>query len=88
MKRKRLIKGAVTFIVMFCLAVFVYAAEEKAEEETKIINKIVILSASEGAKPATIMSEPGTTVIWLNRSRHPLEILFLNNAFEYFWDNI
>jgi len=78
MKRKRLIKGAVIFVLMFCLAVFAYAAEEKAEEEVKIINKIVVLSASEGAKPATVTSEIGTTVIWLNRSRHPIEILFLD----------
>ena len=78
MKRKRLIKGAVIFVLMFCLAVFAYAAEEKAEEEVKIINKIVVLSASEGAKPVTVTSEIGTTVIWLNRSRHPIEILFLD----------
>ncbi len=78
MKRKRLIKGAVIFVLMFCLAVFAYAAEEKAEEEIKIINKIVVLSASEGAKPVTVTSEIGTTVIWLNRSRHPIEILFLD----------
>jgi hypothetical protein len=78
MKKKRLIKGAVIFVLMFCLAVFAYAAEEKAEEEVKIINKIVVLSASEGAKPVTVTSEIGTTVIWLNRSRHPIEILFLD----------
>jgi len=32
MRRKRLIKGAAIFVVMLCLAVFAYAAEEKAEE--------------------------------------------------------
>lgn len=78
MKRKRLIKGAAIFVLMFCLPVFAYAAEEKAEEEIKIINRIVVLSASEGAKPVTVTSEIGTTVIWLNRSRHPIEILFLD----------
>lgn len=25
-----------------------------------------------------LTSEPGTTVIWLNRSKHPVEILFLD----------
>lgn len=78
MKRKKLIKGAAIFIVMFYLPVLTFAAEEKKEEEIKIINKIVVLSAREGAKPATITSEPGTTVIWLNRSKHPVEILFLD----------
>ena len=78
MKRNRLIGGAAIFIVMFYLPVLTFAAEEKKEEEIKIINKIVVLSAREGAKPATITSEPGTTVIWLNRSKHPVEILFLD----------
>lgn len=78
MKINRLIGGAVIFILMFYLPVLTFAAEEKAEEEIKIINKTVVLSASEGPKPATITSEPGTTVIWLNRSRHPIEILFLD----------
>ena len=77
MKRNRLIGGAAIFIVMFYLPVLTFAAEEKTKEEIKIINKIVVLSA-EGAKPATITSEPGTTVIWLNRSRHPIELLFLD----------
>jgi hypothetical protein len=78
MKRNRLIGGAAIFIVMFYLPVLTFAAEEKTEEGIKIINKIVVLSASEGAKPVTVTSEPGTTVIWLNRSRHPIELLFLD----------
>lgn len=78
MKINRLIGGAVILILMFYLPVIVFAAEEKTEEEIKIINKIVVLSESEGAKPVTVTSEPGTTVIWLNRSRHPIEILFLD----------
>jgi len=77
MKRTRLIGGAAIFILMFYLPVLTFAAEEKAEEGIKLSNKTVVLSA-EGAKPATVTSEPGTTVIWLNRSRHPIEILFLN----------
>lgn len=37
---------------MFYLPVLTFAAEEKTEE-LKISNKIVVLSAREGAKPAT-----------------------------------
>ncbi len=77
MKKKRLIAGAAIFIVMFYLSVLALAAEEKTEE-LKISSKIVVLSAREGAKPANLTSEPGTTVIWLNRSRYPIEILFLD----------
>ena len=78
MKINRLIGGAASFLVMVSLLVFAYAAEEKAEEEITLINKTVVLTAAEGAKPATLTSQPGTTVIWLNRARHPLEILFLD----------
>ncbi len=78
MKINRWIGGAAIFMVMVYLPVLTFPAEEKAEEEIKIINRIVVLSASEGAKPAAITSEPGTTVIWLNRSKHPMEILFLD----------
>ena len=77
MKINRLIEGAAIFIVMVCLPVLTFAAGEKAEEEIKIVNDVVVLSA-EGAKPASLTSQPGTTVIWINRSRFPMEILFLD----------
>lgn len=77
MKINRLIGGVAIFVVMVYMPVLAFAVEEKAEEEIKIINEVVVLS-SEGAKPATLTSQPGTTVIWLNRSRFPMEILFLD----------
>ena len=42
----------------------------------KLVNKTVTISTYEGLIPAAINSKPGTTVIWVNRSRHPVEILF------------
>ncbi len=52
-------------------------AAEKAAE-IKVINKIVTLHENEGATPQTLTSEPGTTVIWVNHSRSPIELLFLD----------
>jgi len=38
----------------------------------------VTINESEGANPSTLISEAGTTVIWVNHSRSPLEVLFLD----------
>ena len=43
-----------------------------------MVNKIISISAREGIKPSTLSSNPGTTVIWVNHSRQPAEILFLD----------
>jgi plastocyanin len=53
-----------------------FAAEQK-KEELKIVNKIITID-SEGTRPVTLTSQPGTTVIWVNNSRFPIEILFLD----------
>ena len=74
-RRKRLIVIAV--VVVLCGVGFSYAAEEKSEE-VKVINKIVTVKTYEGLMPATLRSQPGTTVIWVNHSSHPVEILFLD----------
>ncbi len=52
-----------------------FAAEEKAEE-MKVIQKIVVVETRAGLSPATLVSKPGTTVIWVNQSKQPAEILF------------
>lgn len=76
MKKKFLITVTVIFIGIISMAGLNFA-EEKTDE-TKIINKIVTISDREGIKPATLSSEPGTTVIWINQSKQPVEILFLD----------
>jgi plastocyanin len=76
MKRKRMIALFVLVLVGFYLTGLTFAAEEK-KEELKIVNKIITVSY-EGTRPVTLMSKPGTTVIWVNNSRFPIEILFLD----------
>ena len=53
------------------------AAEEQAEE-MEVMSKIVTVKTYEGLMPATLTSKPGTTVIWVNYSSNPVEILFLD----------
>ncbi|KPJ58843.1 MAG: hypothetical protein AMJ42_02515 [Deltaproteobacteria bacterium DG_8] len=77
MKRKGLICLVTILISIFFLTGLTFAVEEKTEE-IKVINKIVTISAREGARPETLTSQPGTTVVWVNHSSSPLEILFLD----------
>ena len=64
-------------IGIFFLAGISFAAGNE-REELKITNRIVTLSTNAGVMPATLESSPGTTVIWVNQSRDPVEILFLD----------
>ena len=77
MKRKNLITIITLLWGIFCLKGYISAAEEK-EVQIKVVNKIVIINQYEEVKPSSITSQPGTTVIWVNHSRKPVEILFLD----------
>jgi plastocyanin len=54
------------------------AAEEEQTEQLKIVNKIIIIDEYEEVRPLTVTTQTGTTVIWVNHSRTPVEILFLD----------
>jgi len=77
MKRRSLIITVTVLIGAFLLTGLTIAAEEK-KEDMKIVNKIVVLDEYEGASPATASSTQGTTIIWVNHSRSPLEVVFLD----------
>jgi plastocyanin len=71
-------RGLTTSIIgIFFLAGFAFAAENETEA-LKVSNRIVSVSTNQGLQPATLESTPGTTVIWVNHSRDPVEILFLD----------
>ena len=53
-------------------------AAEKENDELKITNKIITFNDFEGLRPATLTSKPGTAIIWVNHSRFPIELLFLD----------
>jgi plastocyanin len=76
MKRKSIVTLFVLILGGLYLAGLSFA-EEKKQEDLKITNKIVTIDG-EGTRPVTFTSKPGTTVIWVNKSRFPIEILFLD----------
>jgi plastocyanin len=83
MTRKFLTGMIVIFLGVLCTVGTTTAEEKKAapegkQEGIKVTNKIVTLNEFEGASPATLISKSGTTVIWVNHSRSPVEILFLD----------
>ena len=51
---------------------------EEATEEMELVNKVVTITTHYGIKPPDIISAPGTTVIWVNQTNTPQEILFLD----------
>jgi plastocyanin len=72
---KKFITHTVILLFILYLTGVSFAAEEQ-KEEMKLVNKIVTISTYEGITPITISSVPGTTVIWVNHSKHPVELLF------------
>jgi len=75
MKRYILI-GLAIVLPMVCLLAEIGMGAEETKEDLEIRTAVVTVSAFEGIMPATLQSKPGTTVVWLNRSRIPAEILF------------
>jgi len=77
MKRRSLIGLIIILIGVFYLTGLTFAAEKK-DAEIEVISKIVTIHPSEGVRIITLTSNVGTTVVWLNRDRSPVEILFLD----------
>ena len=77
MKRKNLLIISVLLTGIFSLITYSAAGDVK-DEEINLTNKIVTISTLEGIMPNTVTSSPGTTVVWVNHDRMPIEILFLD----------
>jgi plastocyanin len=75
MKRDRWLKVA-GVLIMLCGSAETGMGAEETKEGVEIRTAVVTVSAFEGIMPAKLQSSPGTTVVWLNRSRIPAEILF------------
>lgn len=54
------------------------AAEGEEGGGVQLITKIIIITGHSGLKPPDIISQQGTTVVWVNHSNTPQEILFLD----------
>lgn len=77
MKKSPFMTALLVIPVMAALTGFSSAAEETTEP-AQIINQIVTIDPYEVIKPATVHAKPGTTVVWINASQFPVEILFLD----------
>ncbi len=77
MKPRKVVALLFLISTILCLTGLVAAAEDKKEELTPS-NKIVSVSTNQGLQPTNLTVKPGTTVIWVNHSRDPIEILFLD----------
>ena len=76
MKRKVLCTFIVMVVGILCLSGSSFAGEET--EELTIDAKVVNIDINKGLSPPTLTAKRGTTVIWVNNSRVPQEILFLD----------
>ena len=78
MKRKVLKAATVILVSFFCCAGLSFAGEDETEE-LQIIQRTVMISTYDGLRvePVNLRSSPGTTVIWVNHSQSPVEMLFL-----------
>ena len=78
MKQRHLYAAALMLLAIFYCTPFLPAAEKEQPEQLKIVNKIIIINEYEEVSPLTLTAKTGTTAIWVNHSRTPVEILFLD----------
>jgi plastocyanin len=74
---KKLSKLAMVLVLGTFLVNPLIAAEGE-EGGVALITKVVIITGHSGLKPPDIISQRGTTVVWVNHSNTPQEILFLD----------
>ena len=77
MKTKKVTMLLLILATTLFLMGLVVAAEEETKE-LKVVNRIVSVSTNQGLQPTNLTIKPGTTVVWVNHSRDPVEILFLD----------
>ena len=75
MKRSVII-GVCLSLFIVCLTGHGIIAEEKTEDLT-ITNKIVVVKTLEEPDPVTLFGTVGTTVIWINHSKYPVQVFFI-----------
>jgi plastocyanin len=64
-----------SFLIVYLTGQVIVAQEET--EELAISNKIVVVKTFEEPDPVTLFGTPGTTVIWINHSKYPVQVVFI-----------
>ena len=75
MKRMVILSVCLSFLIV-CLIGQVSVGQEETEE-LAITNKIVVVKTFEEPDPVTLFGTPGTTVIWINHSKYPVQVVFI-----------
>ena len=75
MKRMVILSACLSFLIV-CLTGQVIIAQEETED-LAITNKIVVVKTFEEPDPITLFGTPGTTVIWINHSKYPVQVVFI-----------
>ena len=75
MNRMVILSACLSFLVV-CLSGQGLVAQEETEE-LAITNKIVVVKTFEEPDPVTLFGTPGTTVIWINHSKYPVQVVFI-----------
>ena len=60
----------------FCFSSFSFGAED-IPEEIQVTTKNIFIKNNRVLEPATLNSNLGTTVVWINTSSFPIEIIFI-----------
>lgn len=76
MRRKFIITITTILIVNFNFSDFVFSEQQNTEEPERA-GKIIVLRTFEKPLPTILDAKPGTTVIWVNYSLQPQEVLFI-----------
>lgn len=74
--KKKCLFVIIVYLLGLCFYTGLSPASEEEKESPKIVNKIMIINQYEEVSPLKLTSNPGTTVVWVNHSRTPVEILF------------
>ena len=76
MKKKNIIYITAILISTFFLQIISFSVETKKEE--KHFYRAVFIDAHEGVREKTLIADPGDTVTWINWTKAPSEIHFLD----------
>ena len=77
MKRKR-VMVIITVVISFLFLTGVTPSAQEEAEEIELITKTVFIKPYEVLQPSSLTSKQGTTIIWVNNSKFPVKILFVD----------
>ena len=77
MKRKS-VMVIITVVMSFLFLTGVTPSAQEEAEEMELITKIVFIKPYEVLQPPSLTSKQGTTIIWVNNSKFPIKIHFIN----------